>query len=161
MRFFWKATPDSMDHQGVKCKIMRPVSLCFCVSFVATAVVSTELNFPVGVLALRLADSRGDLWSAFRSCCSVGCLLPAADACVSASAAVAVAAAVAPPSILGDLPCYAGHVRVLRSISASHPQGNLKRNRRNHFRRLIFDTSNKGHACVPPAVKLMRVVRAM
>lgn len=28
MRFFWKATPDSMDHQGVKCKIMRPVSLC-------------------------------------------------------------------------------------------------------------------------------------
>ncbi|CAN0368460.1 unnamed protein product, partial [Hapterophycus canaliculatus] len=28
LRFFWKATPDSMDHQGVKCKIMRPVSLC-------------------------------------------------------------------------------------------------------------------------------------
>eukprot|EP00752_Nemacystus_decipiens_P016309 g14585.t1 len=26
MRFFWKATPDSMDHQGVKCKIMRPVT---------------------------------------------------------------------------------------------------------------------------------------
>jgi ubiquitin carboxyl-terminal hydrolase 14 len=26
MRFFWKATPESMDHQGVKCKIMRPVS---------------------------------------------------------------------------------------------------------------------------------------
>lgn len=26
LRFFWKATPDSMDHQGVKCKIMRPVS---------------------------------------------------------------------------------------------------------------------------------------
>lgn len=25
MRFFWKATPDSMDHSGVKCKIMRPV----------------------------------------------------------------------------------------------------------------------------------------
>ena len=26
MRFFWKATPDSMDHAGVKCKILRPVS---------------------------------------------------------------------------------------------------------------------------------------
>lgn len=26
MRFFWKATPESMDHAGVKCKIMRPVS---------------------------------------------------------------------------------------------------------------------------------------
>ena len=26
MRFFWKATPESSDHQGVKCKIMRPVS---------------------------------------------------------------------------------------------------------------------------------------
>ncbi|CAN0473409.1 unnamed protein product [Laminaria digitata] len=26
LRFFWKATPDSMDHQGVKCKIMRPVT---------------------------------------------------------------------------------------------------------------------------------------
>lgn len=25
MRFFWKTTPDSMDHSGVKCKIMRPV----------------------------------------------------------------------------------------------------------------------------------------
>ena len=26
MRFFWKATPNSADHAGVKCKIMRPVS---------------------------------------------------------------------------------------------------------------------------------------
>lgn len=26
MRFFWKTTPDSMDHSGVKCKIMRPVA---------------------------------------------------------------------------------------------------------------------------------------
>eukprot|EP00611_Tribonema_gayanum_P012172 TRINITY_DN22822_c0_g1_i1.p1 TRINITY_DN22822_c0_g1~~TRINITY_DN22822_c0_g1_i1.p1 ORF type:complete len:617 (-),score=235.18 TRINITY_DN22822_c0_g1_i1:454-2232(-) len=26
MRFFWKATPDSQDHAGVKCKIMKPVS---------------------------------------------------------------------------------------------------------------------------------------
>ena len=26
MRFFWKATPDSRDHQGVKCKIMRSVA---------------------------------------------------------------------------------------------------------------------------------------
>ena len=26
MRFYWKATPDSADHAGVKCKIMRPVS---------------------------------------------------------------------------------------------------------------------------------------
>ena len=26
MRFFWKATPDSADHAGVKCKIMRPIS---------------------------------------------------------------------------------------------------------------------------------------
>lgn len=26
MRFFWKATPESRDHQGVKCKILRPVS---------------------------------------------------------------------------------------------------------------------------------------
>ena len=26
MRFFWKATPDSRDHAGVKCKIMRKVS---------------------------------------------------------------------------------------------------------------------------------------
>ncbi|CAM9587800.1 unnamed protein product, partial [Discosporangium mesarthrocarpum] len=26
MRFFWKATPDSRDHGGVKCKIMRPVT---------------------------------------------------------------------------------------------------------------------------------------
>ena len=25
MRFFWKATPDSADHAGVKCKIMRPI----------------------------------------------------------------------------------------------------------------------------------------
>ena len=24
MRFYWKATPDSADHTGVKCKIMRP-----------------------------------------------------------------------------------------------------------------------------------------
>jgi len=26
MRFFWKATPDSRDHEGVKCKITRPVA---------------------------------------------------------------------------------------------------------------------------------------
>jgi len=26
MRFFWKATPESADHQGVKCKMMRPVT---------------------------------------------------------------------------------------------------------------------------------------
>jgi ubiquitin carboxyl-terminal hydrolase 14 len=26
MRFFWKPTPESMDHSGVKCKIMRPVT---------------------------------------------------------------------------------------------------------------------------------------
>lgn len=26
MRFFWKATPESMDHAGVKCKIMRKVT---------------------------------------------------------------------------------------------------------------------------------------
>eukprot|EP00633_Aureoumbra_lagunensis_P001586 CAMPEP_0197290980 /NCGR_PEP_ID=MMETSP0890-20130614/10413_1 /TAXON_ID=44058 ORGANISM="Aureoumbra lagunensis, Strain CCMP1510" /NCGR_SAMPLE_ID=MMETSP0890 /ASSEMBLY_ACC=CAM_ASM_000533 /LENGTH=443 /DNA_ID=CAMNT_0042763405 /DNA_START=196 /DNA_END=1527 /DNA_ORIENTATION=- len=26
MRFFWKPTPNNDDHQGVKCKIMRPVS---------------------------------------------------------------------------------------------------------------------------------------
>ena len=26
MRFFWKPTPDSRDHAGVKCKIMRPVT---------------------------------------------------------------------------------------------------------------------------------------
>lgn len=26
MRFFWKATPESRDHTGIKCKILRPVS---------------------------------------------------------------------------------------------------------------------------------------
>mmetsp|Transcript_17681 Transcript_17681/g.52601 ORF Transcript_17681/g.52601 Transcript_17681/m.52601 type:complete len:495 (-) Transcript_17681:36-1520(-) len=26
MRFYWKATPDSQDHAGVKCKIMRPIT---------------------------------------------------------------------------------------------------------------------------------------
>ena len=26
MRFFWKATPESRDHVGVKCKIMRAVA---------------------------------------------------------------------------------------------------------------------------------------
>lgn len=26
MRFFWKPTPDSLDHSGIKCKIMRPVT---------------------------------------------------------------------------------------------------------------------------------------
>lgn len=26
MRFFWKPTPESMDHAGVKCKILRPVT---------------------------------------------------------------------------------------------------------------------------------------
>ena len=26
MRFYWKATPDSRDHEGVKCKIMRSVT---------------------------------------------------------------------------------------------------------------------------------------
>jgi ubiquitin carboxyl-terminal hydrolase 14 len=26
MRFFWKPTPESLDHAGVKCKIMRPVT---------------------------------------------------------------------------------------------------------------------------------------
>ncbi len=25
VRFYWKATPESADHQGVKCKIMRPI----------------------------------------------------------------------------------------------------------------------------------------
>jgi len=25
-RFFWKATPDSQDHAGVKCKVMKPVT---------------------------------------------------------------------------------------------------------------------------------------
>ena len=25
-RFFWKATPDSQDHAGVKCKVMKPVA---------------------------------------------------------------------------------------------------------------------------------------
>jgi len=26
MRFFWKLTPESRDHTGVKCKILRPVA---------------------------------------------------------------------------------------------------------------------------------------
>ena len=26
MRFYWKLTPDSRDHQGVKCKMLRPIS---------------------------------------------------------------------------------------------------------------------------------------
>jgi ubiquitin carboxyl-terminal hydrolase 14 len=26
MRFFWKATPESRDHTGVKCKVMRSVT---------------------------------------------------------------------------------------------------------------------------------------
>jgi ubiquitin carboxyl-terminal hydrolase 14 len=26
MRFYWKATPDSRDHTGVKCKMLRPVA---------------------------------------------------------------------------------------------------------------------------------------
>nr|CCA15091.1 ubiquitin carboxylterminal hydrolase putative [Albugo laibachii Nc14] len=26
MRFFWKLTPDSQDHTGVKCKMLRPIS---------------------------------------------------------------------------------------------------------------------------------------
>lgn len=26
LRFFWKATPESADHAGIKCKILRPVS---------------------------------------------------------------------------------------------------------------------------------------
>ena len=26
MRFFWKATPESRDHRGLKCKILRAVS---------------------------------------------------------------------------------------------------------------------------------------
>jgi len=26
MRFYWKATPESADHTGVKCKIMRPIT---------------------------------------------------------------------------------------------------------------------------------------
>jgi ubiquitin carboxyl-terminal hydrolase 14 len=26
MRFFWKPTPDNLDHAGIKCKILRPVS---------------------------------------------------------------------------------------------------------------------------------------
>lgn len=26
MRFFWKPTPESRDHAGVKCKILRPVA---------------------------------------------------------------------------------------------------------------------------------------
>jgi ubiquitin carboxyl-terminal hydrolase 14 len=26
MRFYWKETPDSQDHAGVKCKMMRPVT---------------------------------------------------------------------------------------------------------------------------------------
>lgn len=26
MRFFWKATPDSRDHRGLKCKILRAVT---------------------------------------------------------------------------------------------------------------------------------------
>lgn len=26
MRFYWKATPDSRDHAGVKCKMLRPVA---------------------------------------------------------------------------------------------------------------------------------------
>lgn len=33
IRFFWKLTPDSLDHQGVKCKILRAVSfpeVCIC-----------------------------------------------------------------------------------------------------------------------------------
>ena len=26
MRFYWKLTPDSRDHTGVKCKMLRPIS---------------------------------------------------------------------------------------------------------------------------------------
>ena len=36
MRFFWKATPESRDHAGVKCKILRPV-------------VFPEVHFPLHV----------------------------------------------------------------------------------------------------------------
>ena len=32
MRFFWKATPESRDHTGVKCKILRPVAFTEVIS---------------------------------------------------------------------------------------------------------------------------------
>jgi len=42
MRFFWKATPDSRDHEGVKCKIMRSVT--YPDSFDAYDVCAPELQ---------------------------------------------------------------------------------------------------------------------
>merc|ERR1712194_180981 len=46
-RFYWKATPDSQDHAGVKCKIMKPVAfdstldvMDFCVDAVKNSLKS-------------------------------------------------------------------------------------------------------------------------
>jgi ubiquitin carboxyl-terminal hydrolase 14 len=43
-RFYWKATPDSQDHAGVKCKVMKPVGFAdtldvydFCIPRIQTA----------------------------------------------------------------------------------------------------------------------------
>jgi ubiquitin carboxyl-terminal hydrolase 14 len=45
-RFYWKATPDSQDHAGVKCKVMKPVAfnMIFDVYEFCTEVVKKELK---------------------------------------------------------------------------------------------------------------------
>jgi hypothetical protein len=47
MRFYWKLTPDSQDHQGVKCKMLR-------VRFLAVAVVLSALGSGSSLVRLGL-----------------------------------------------------------------------------------------------------------
>jgi ubiquitin carboxyl-terminal hydrolase 14 len=74
-RFYWKATPDSQDHSGVKCKVMRPVTFGsdldvydFCTTEIqdvlkvhrATALAAEELRLEQKLEGKSTGDDNGD-----------------------------------------------------------------------------------------------------
>lgn len=54
MRFYWKLTPDSRDHTGVKCKMMRPIS--FPLILDVYDICSDDLKKVLSVGRLKRAD---------------------------------------------------------------------------------------------------------
>jgi ubiquitin carboxyl-terminal hydrolase 14 len=55
MRFFWKPTPESRDHTGVKCKILRPVTFqeVSAVRFQSVCLRIKQIKFNVFMLCTR------------------------------------------------------------------------------------------------------------
>jgi len=91
MRFYWKATPDSADHTGVKCKMLRPVTFP-ADNFDAYELCSTALKAKLSVWRAKYADA-GNPAKRARLDDGAAVATPTAAALAPAPAAAAAAAA--------------------------------------------------------------------